>query len=71
MKQTLLPIVVLAASTLALAQAKPAAPKKDLVEFEMMTWPEVKAAMAAGKTTALFYTGGTEQRGPEPGQGDP
>jgi creatinine amidohydrolase/Fe(II)-dependent formamide hydrolase-like protein len=39
--------------------------KKDLVEFEMMTWPEVKAAMAAGKTTALVYTGGTEQRGPQ------
>jgi creatinine amidohydrolase/Fe(II)-dependent formamide hydrolase-like protein len=39
--------------------------KKDLVEFDMMTWPEVKAAMAAGKTTALFYTGGTEQRGPQ------
>jgi creatinine amidohydrolase/Fe(II)-dependent formamide hydrolase-like protein len=36
-----------------------------LVEFEMMTWPEVKAAMDAGKTTALFYTGGTEQRGPQ------
>jgi len=35
------------------------------VEFEMMTWPEVKAAMAAGKTTALVYTGGTEQRGPQ------
>ena len=65
MKHALLPIAVLAASTLAFAQAKPAAPKKDLVEFEMMTWPEVKAAMAAGKTTALFYTGGTEQRGPQ------
>jgi creatinine amidohydrolase len=39
--------------------------KTDLVEFEMMTWPEVKAALAAGKTTALFYTGGTEQRGPQ------
>ncbi len=36
-----------------------------LVEFENMTWPEVKAALAAGKTTALFYTGGTEQRGPQ------
>jgi creatinine amidohydrolase len=35
------------------------------VEFEMMTWPEVRDAMAAGKTTALFYTGGTEQRGPQ------
>ncbi|HTC56953.1 MAG TPA: creatininase family protein [Candidatus Sulfotelmatobacter sp.] len=39
--------------------------KSSLVEFEMMTWPEVKAALAAGKTTALFYTGGTEQRGPQ------
>jgi creatinine amidohydrolase/Fe(II)-dependent formamide hydrolase-like protein len=36
-----------------------------LVEFEMMTWPEVKAALAAGRTTALVYTGGTEQRGPQ------
>ena len=39
--------------------------KDPLVEFELMTWPEVKAALAAGKTTALFYTGGTEQRGPQ------
>src|SRR5438874_12451913 len=31
----------------------------------MMTWPEVKAALAAGKTTALVYNGGTEQRGPQ------
>jgi len=35
------------------------------VEFEMMTWPEVKQALEAGKTTALIYTGGTEQRGPQ------
>ncbi len=35
------------------------------VDFEMMTWPEVKAALAAGKTTALVYNGGTEQRGPQ------
>lgn len=35
------------------------------VEFEMMTWPEVKAALEAGKTTALVYTGGTEHRGPQ------
>jgi creatinine amidohydrolase len=43
----------------------PAAKKQPLVEFEMMTWPEVKKAIAEGKTTALFYTGGTEQRGPQ------
>jgi creatinine amidohydrolase len=42
-----------------------AGPSTQLVEFEMMTWPEVKAALASGKTTALFYTGGTEQRGPQ------
>jgi creatinine amidohydrolase len=53
--------VQLAASTPApLVQGKP-----PLVEFELMTWPEVKAALAAGKTTALIYTGGTEQRGPQ------
>jgi creatinine amidohydrolase/Fe(II)-dependent formamide hydrolase-like protein len=46
-------------------QASPARRSEPLIEFEMMTWPEVKAAMAAGKTTALFYTGGTEQRGPQ------
>ena len=62
-------IVVMSA---ALAAAQPATPAKApaarkaaLVEFEMMTWPEVKAALVAGKTTALVYTGGTEQRGPQ------
>jgi creatinine amidohydrolase len=40
-----------------------------LVEFETMTWPEVKQALADGKTTALFYTGGTEQRGPQNANG--
>src|SRR6516225_8884888 len=45
-------------------QLSPKAPK-DLVEFEMMTWVEVKNALAQGKTTALVYNGGTEQRGPQ------
>jgi creatinine amidohydrolase/Fe(II)-dependent formamide hydrolase-like protein len=40
-----------------------------LIEFERMTWPEVKAALAAGKTTALIYTGGVEQRGPQNASG--
>src|SRR5712671_3612819 len=72
-----LPVLALSAVTTfaqapaAKAAATPAAArqsastKKELVEFEMMTWPEVKAAIAAGKTTALIYTGGTEQRGPQ------
>jgi len=67
-----IPVLALSAAT-AFAQApaaktapKPAAAKtQPLVEFDMMTWPEVKAALAAGKTTALVYTGGTEQRGPQ------
>jgi creatinine amidohydrolase len=58
------------AAKTAVAAAKPAVahggePAAPSVEFENMTWPEVKHALAAGKTTALFYTGGTEQRGPQ------
>ena len=30
-----------------------------------MTWPEVKQALADGRTTALIVNGGTEQRGPQ------
>lgn len=35
------------------------------VDFELMTWPEVKQALTVGKTTALIFNGGTEQRGPQ------
>jgi creatinine amidohydrolase/Fe(II)-dependent formamide hydrolase-like protein len=42
-----------------------AAPLPSTVELELMTGPELQAALAAGKTTALFYTGGVEQRGPQ------
>ena len=49
------------------AQQKRLAPPTYSVnnDFEMMTWVEVKKAIAAGKTTALVYNGGTEQRGPQ------
>jgi creatinine amidohydrolase len=50
------------------AQAAPRA-QTDLVEFEKMTWVEVRAALAAGKTTALIYTGGVEERGPQNANG--
>src|SRR5260370_37783237 len=46
--------------TAAYAQTKPS-----LADFEMMTWLEVKQALEQGKTTALIYNGGTEQRGPQ------
>jgi creatinine amidohydrolase len=73
-------IAVALAVSSAFAQAKRATPtvsptyptraphssaSEPLVEFEMMTWPEVKQALESGKTTALIYTGGTEQRGPQ------
>jgi creatinine amidohydrolase/Fe(II)-dependent formamide hydrolase-like protein len=44
-------------------------PATNQVEFEKMTWVEVKCAIAAGKTTALIYTGGVEQRGPQNANG--
>src|ERR1700728_827657 len=50
------------------ARAAPRA-QTDLVEFEKMTWVEVKSALAAGKTTALIYTGGVEERGPQNANG--
>ena len=34
------------------------------VFIEDMTWPEVRDAIAAGKTTAIIYAGGLEQNGP-------
>jgi creatinine amidohydrolase len=34
------------------------------VFIEDMTWPEVRDALAAGKTTAIIYAGGIEQNGP-------
>jgi len=38
----------------------------NLVELEMMTWPEVKRAInELGRTTAIVYNGGTETRGPQ------
>src|SRR5580765_3921598 len=37
-----------------------------LVEFELMTWPEVyRAIHKEGKTTAILPIGGTESRGPQ------
>jgi creatinine amidohydrolase len=34
------------------------------VYIEDLTWPEVQQAIAAGKTSAIIYTGSTEQNGP-------
>ena len=63
------PIVAAVLALTAVAAPLSAQRKEPLVEFEKMTWPEVKQALADGKTTALFYTGGTEQRGPQNANG--
>jgi creatinine amidohydrolase len=39
--------------------------KSASVDWEMMTWPELKAARDAGRTTVLVYNGGIETRGPQ------
>ncbi|HEV1284037.1 MAG TPA: creatininase family protein, partial [Bryobacteraceae bacterium] len=62
-RSTTLTVVCLAAGGILAAQSK--TPRTDLVDFEMMTWVEVKYALEHGKTTALIYNGGTEQRGPQ------
>ena len=67
-----------AACLLALSLAAPAqttapasvatapAAKTNRVEWELMTWPELKKAIhEQGKTTVLVFNGGTEQRGPQ------
>src|SRR5262245_35702824 len=68
----LLMLIAFGAASLILATGSAcAAPRAqaDLVEVEKMTWVEVKAALAAGKTTALIYSGGVEQRGPQNANG--
>src|SRR5258708_4819010 len=50
----------LALLTASLCLAQTPAP----VEIELMTYPEIAAAIRQGKTTVLVYNGGTEQRGP-------
>lgn len=65
--KSLIVTLALAVALPATAAQKPAAASAPapLVDFEMMTWQEVKKAIESGKTTALVYNGGTEQRGPQ------
>ena len=65
MRTRLVLAALLLPTAVSFAQISKNQPKGPLVEFDMMTWPEVKDALAHGKTTALIYTGGTEQRGPQ------
>jgi creatinine amidohydrolase len=69
MRKTLMVTILGAAMTAAAVWAPAAHAAGKAFEFEKMTWVEVKEALAAGKTTALIYTGGVEQRGPQNANG--
>ena len=56
-------IALVSVTTPAFAQA-PSLPQPDSVFLEELTWIEVRDAIAAGKTTIIIPTGGTEQNGP-------
>src|SRR5271166_3489379 len=57
------PILLLAASAACLCAQTMMQPN---LEFEMMTWAEVKKAIhEEGKINVVVYNGGTEQRGPQ------
>jgi len=62
MRKLTVTICVLSVATLIVFAQKG---KTELVEIEMMTYPEIYSAIHnQGKTTVLIYNGGTEQRGP-------
>ena len=68
MKRVLLSAAIALSLNVAAFAATPAATEHSggaqSVYIEDLTWPEVKAAIAAGKTTAIIYAGSTEQNGP-------
>ena len=51
-------------TVLALLVAPALAQTPDTVFLEELTWPELRALVAAGKTTIILPIGGTEQNGP-------
>ncbi len=68
MKLVLLSAAIALSLNVAAFAATPASPDRSggaqSVYIEDLTWPEVKAAIAAGKTTAIVHAGSTEQNGP-------
>ena len=69
LKVSVCALAIVAATGYGQNTSRPAPPfteaQANSVDFGMMTWVEVKHAMEQGKTTALIYNGGTEQRGPQ------
>ena len=63
MRKALLLVALLAAPLLA-ASAAPASAQARSVFVDDLTWPEVRDAIAAGKSTAIIFVGSSEQNGP-------
>lgn len=59
-------LVAAAAIPLSALQVRTAAPMPTVpsVYIEELTWPEIRNAISAGRTTALIYVGSSEQNGP-------
>jgi creatinine amidohydrolase len=60
----LLALVCVATPTQAQTENVPSLPQSNSVFLEDLTWVELRDAIAAGKTTVIIPTGGTEQNGP-------
>ena len=68
LSRTALSTTVLLAFAIGVANAQdlPPAQAQPVVDIELLTWPEIyKAIHDQGKTTAIIFDGGTEQRGPQ------
>ena len=61
---TLLTLIALASAVSPTFTQAPSLPQQGSVFLEELTWIEVRDAIAAGKTTVIIPTGGTEQNGP-------
>jgi len=68
LSRTALSTTVMLAFAIGVANAQdlPPAQAQPVVDIELLTWPEIyKAIHDQGKTTAIIFDGGTEQRGPQ------
>src|SRR5882724_5366979 len=57
-------VAMIAAFTFAAVGAVSASAQTRSVWMDDLTWPEVRDAIAAGKTTAIIFVGSSEQNGP-------
>ncbi len=56
--------LIAAVACVFLSSTRPTAQNPDTVFLEELTWTELRDAIAAGTTTVIIPTGGTEQNGP-------